>query len=82
MTPDPASLNLAVTMTGLSNGEAVTVVSNLPAGSTARVDVIVPSSGPPKRFTIAAEGLSAQGAKDLTNVLFLHLQRVAEGGAR
>jgi hypothetical protein len=75
---DPASLNVALTLSGLSNDEATVVVNNLPAGATAAVEVTKPALGG-KRFRIAVEGLSVQGAKDVTTATFLHLERVANG---
>lgn len=75
---DPASLNVALTFTGLSNGEATVVLNNLPDGSTATVEVSKPALGG-KRFRIAAEGLSIQGAKDVATATFLYLERVASG---
>jgi hypothetical protein len=77
---DPATLNVALTFSGLSNDEATVVVNNLPAGSTATVEVTKPPIGG-KRFRIAAEGLSVQDAKDVTTATFLHLERVANGEA-
>lgn len=78
--PDHASLNVAVTFSGLSNDEATTVLNNLPDGSTATVVVRKPAIGG-KRFEIAAERLSVQGARDLTTAAFLHVQWVASGGS-
>jgi hypothetical protein len=78
--PDHASLNVALTFTGLTNNEMTAVVNNLPDGSTASLVVRKPGVGG-KRFEVAAEGLSAEGAKDLATVLFLHLERVANGDA-
>ncbi|AGL13849.1 hypothetical protein [Actinoplanes sp. N902-109] len=76
--PDPASLNVALTISGLSNAEATVVVNNLPVGSTASIEVTKPAIGS-KRFRIAAEGLSIQGAKDVATATFLHLERIAKG---
>lgn len=77
---DPASLNVALTFSGLSNDEATIVVNNLPAGSTAAVEVTKPALGG-KRFRIAVEGLSVQGARDVATAAFLHVERVANGEA-
>ena len=75
---DPASLTVALTLSGLSNDEATVMLNNLPAGSTATVEVTKPPIGS-KRFRIATEWLSVQGAKDVTTAMFLHLERVANG---
>lgn len=77
---DPATLNVGLTFSGLSNDEATVVVNNLPAGSNAVIDVTKPALGG-KRFRIEAVGLSVQGAKDVTTATFLHLERVANGEA-
>lgn len=75
---DPASLNVALTISGLSNTEATAVVNNLPAGSTATIEVTKPALGG-KRFQIAAEGLSVQAAKEVATALYLHCDRVLNG---
>ncbi len=72
--PDPASLNVSVGFTGLDNDEATCIVSNLPAGCTARIDVTKPGVGS-KRFAISAEGLSLKGAKDVVTAAFLFSER-------
>ncbi len=79
--PDPASLNVALTISGLSNSEMTTVVNNLPAGATATLTVRKPAVGG-KRFEVAAEGLSIQGARDVAVSLHKHLESVAEGGKK
>lgn len=74
---DPASLNVALTITGLANDEATVAFNNLPVGSTATVQVTKPAIGS-KRYAIAAERLSVQGAKDVVTSVFLHCQQVAD----
>jgi hypothetical protein len=78
MTADPASLNVAVTITGLHPDEAAAVFANLPAGSTSTVHVVKPALGP-KRYQIDVGDLSIQGAKDVTTALHLSVQRATEG---
>lgn len=75
---DPASLKATLALSGLSVDEALTVVASIPAGADFNASTIKPAIGG-KRYTITAEGLSIQGAKDVATALFLHVDRVANG---
>lgn len=78
---DPASVNLSLSVTGLSNAEAVCALENAPAGSTFSAEVTQPAIGG-KRYTVRTEGLSLLGAKDLATALHLFFEQQAGGGAR
>lgn len=71
---DPASLNVTVGFTGLDNTEASVVLENLPAGTTAHVEVTKPALGG-KRFAISATELSLKGAKDVVTASFLNSEQ-------
>lgn len=71
---DPASLNVTLGFTGLDNTEASVVLENLPAGTTAHVEVTKPALGG-KRFAISATGLSLKGAKDVVTASFLNSEQ-------
>lgn len=82
---DPASLNVGVSLAGLGQDETLCVIVNAPAGSTLTVEVGQPALGP-KRYSIAAAGLSITGARDITATLLAylrmeHLKRIADGDA-
>ncbi len=77
--PDHASLNLALTIDGLTSNEMAVVVNNLPAGTTADIAIHKQAIGG-KRFEVSAEGLSIQGAQDVVAALRGHLDAVASEG--
>ncbi len=77
--PDPASLNVAVTITGMDHHEAAHVVANLPAGSTAAVTVTQPALGG-KRYKLETAQLSVKGAADMTTALYMRAEQVWEQG--
>ncbi len=76
--PDHASLNVPMTITGLSADEMTTVVTNLPATATCSV-IAHPMPPGAKRFEVDVEGLSVEGARSLLGALAEHLDQVAEG---
>ena len=75
---DPASLNVAVSFTGLSLYEAECVLANMPPGSMAQVEVTKPAIGG-KRWAVHVGGLSVLGAKDVTLATYAFVERAAAG---
>lgn len=76
---DPASLILTFGARGLSNSEAVAMLTGTPAGATLTIDVSQPAATGGKRYAVVAENLSAGGAQTLANHFLAHLEAVAKG---
>ena len=74
---DPASLILTFGARGLSNSEAVAMLTGTPAGATLTIDVSQPAATGGKRYAVVAENLSAGGAQTLANHFLAHLEAVA-----
>lgn len=79
MSTDPASVGLAIDITGLALGEAQVAFANVPPGATLSADVTQHAIGP-KRYTIRVTDLSLSGAKNLATALHLHFERLTPDG--
>lgn len=69
---DPASLNVTVTLTGLSRPELETLLGALPARARFAGAANRPAVGG-TRYELTVQSLSIQAASDLTGALLAHL---------
>ena len=77
---DPASVNVAVHITGLLSTDAARVLENTPVGAMFTADVSQPAIGG-KRYTVRVEWLSIAGAAELTRLLLVVMTQTAAGEA-
>lgn len=75
MSTDPACLRAALTLAGMTPGEAAAAITALPAGACARVDVTQPPLGG-RRVSMHIDGVSTVGAARTLTALIDHCERV------
>lgn len=74
MPTDPASLDVALTLSGLDRHEVVAIIGAIPAGVTFTGVASQPAIGG-RRWRVSASGLSVAAARSITTSLELFTQR-------